>query len=208
MKFDKFTLGPDRHSRGRHLRARHGEPGQWLDVTVKAAVMALFFLHGARLSHAAVFAGVAHWRLHLAVLSARLAPVPAARRRCSVRSSRDAGFIAGAGHVVPVLPALHGAVVHRFHSIARGNVPAAVVSASLSNILGIVLTPILTGLLLARSGAISSRCLHVHRNIVVVAIRRRAPVASIDRGVGRPSSRHARDRRSRLHRADGLCGLQ
>ena len=43
-----------------------------------------------------------------------------------------------------------------FTSIAHGNVPAAVVSASLSNILGIALTPLLTGLVLARSGAFST----------------------------------------------------
>jgi sodium/bile acid cotransporter 7 len=41
-----------------------------------------------------------------------------------------------------------------FTSIARGHVSAAIVSASLSNILGIVLTPLLVVLLLNTSGAI------------------------------------------------------
>jgi solute carrier family 10 (sodium/bile acid cotransporter), member 7 len=39
-----------------------------------------------------------------------------------------------------------------FTSIARGNVPAAIVSASLSNILGIVLTPLLVVLLMHAGG--------------------------------------------------------
>ena len=40
-----------------------------------------------------------------------------------------------------------------FTSIARGNMPAAVVSASISNILGIVLTPLLTGSVCTRAVA-------------------------------------------------------
>jgi len=41
-----------------------------------------------------------------------------------------------------------------FTSIARGHVSAAIVSASLSNILGVVLTPLLVVLLMNTSGAI------------------------------------------------------
>ncbi len=40
-----------------------------------------------------------------------------------------------------------------FTSIARGHVPAAIVSASLSNILGVVLTPLLVMLLMNTAGA-------------------------------------------------------
>jgi solute carrier family 10 (sodium/bile acid cotransporter), member 7 len=40
-----------------------------------------------------------------------------------------------------------------FTSIAHGNVPAAIVSASLSNILGVVLTPLLVVLLMHTTGA-------------------------------------------------------
>jgi sodium/bile acid cotransporter 7 len=43
-----------------------------------------------------------------------------------------------------------------FTSIAGGNVPAAVVSASVSNLIGIVLTPLLVGLLLASHGGVIS----------------------------------------------------
>jgi sodium/bile acid cotransporter 7 len=33
-----------------------------------AAIVLLFFLHGAKLSSAAILAGIANWRLHLAVM--------------------------------------------------------------------------------------------------------------------------------------------
>ncbi|MEO9078336.1 MAG: bile acid:sodium symporter, partial [Rhodanobacter sp.] len=42
-----------------------------------------------------------------------------------------------------------------FTAIAGGNVPAAVVSASMSNLIGIVLTPLLVGLLLESHGGVS-----------------------------------------------------
>ena len=41
-----------------------------------------------------------------------------------------------------------------FTSIAHGNVPAAIVSASVSNILGVVLTPLLVVLLMQSTGGV------------------------------------------------------
>ena len=118
--------------------------------------MALFFLHGARLSHAAVFAGVTHWRLHLAVLTGTFVLFPLLGALLGPLFSVTLGPSLALGMLfLCCLPSTVQSSI-AFTSIARGNVPAAVVSASLSNILGIVLTPILTGLLLARSGAIST----------------------------------------------------
>lgn len=156
MKFDKFTWALIGTVVVATFVPATGEPGHWLDVTVKAAVMALFFLHGARLSHAAVFAGVAHWRLHLAVLTGTFVLFPLLGALLGPLFNVTLGPSLALGMLfLCCLPSTVQSSI-AFTSIARGNVPAAVVSASLSNILGIVLTPILTGLLLARSGAIST----------------------------------------------------
>ena len=133
-----------------------GEPAQALDVLVKAAIMALFFLHGARLSHDAVFAGLAHWRLHLAVLSSTYVLFPVLGLLLAPLAYATLGPSLALGVLfICCLPSTVQSSI-AFTSIAQGNVPAAVVSASLSNILGIALTPLLTGLLLARSGAFSA----------------------------------------------------
>ena len=38
------------------------------DLAADAAIVLLFFLHGAKLSREAVLAGIGHWRLHLMTL--------------------------------------------------------------------------------------------------------------------------------------------
>ena len=113
-----------------------------------AAITLLFFLHGAKLSRQAVMAGVGHWRLHLLVGAATYILFPALG--LAIR------FL-GQGRVDPTNHLLDGILFLcllpstvqssiAFTSIARGNVPAAVCSATLSNVGGVFLTPVLVGL--------------------------------------------------------------
>lgn len=109
-----------------------------------AAVIVLFFLHGAKLSREAIVASIGHVRLHALVIVSTFVFFPLAGillRPVAV----------GAGLVSPslyegvlflcALPAtVQSAVV--LTSIAGGNVPAAICSASLSTVLGVVLTPL------------------------------------------------------------------
>jgi solute carrier family 10 (sodium/bile acid cotransporter), member 7 len=122
-----------------------------------AAIALLFFLHGARLSTQAALAGAYHWRLHGVVLAATFVLFPA--------------LGLGAKALFPGLltPALWAGVILlctlpstvqssiAFASIARGNVPAAICAATLSNLLGMGLTPLLVGLLLSAHGGFSVR---------------------------------------------------
>jgi sodium/bile acid cotransporter 7 len=122
----------------------------------KIAIGLVFFLHGARLSREAVIGGLTHWRLHLIVLASTFGLFPVL---CL-------GLAALPAWIAP--PALAGGLVFLgclpstiqssigFTVIARGNVAAAVAAASASNLLGILLTPILVGLLLHAKGAVSA----------------------------------------------------
>ncbi len=121
-----------------------------LGVAAKAGVALVFFLHGARLSPDAVRAGMTHWRLHLLVLACTFGLFPLL------------GLIVTALPVTPValapgivllccLPSTVQSSVG-FTAIARGNVAAAVAAAAASNLIGIVLTPVLAGLLLHSAG--------------------------------------------------------
>ena len=51
------------------LLPARGFAGEILGPATKGVVALLFFLHGAKLSREAVFAGLSHWRLHLTVLA-------------------------------------------------------------------------------------------------------------------------------------------
>ncbi|MDB5433283.1 MAG: hypothetical protein JWP35_4399 [Caulobacter sp.] len=123
------------------------------DVAAKAAIAFLFFLYGMRLSPRAAWRGLGQWRLHAAVLFTTFALFPllglAARTLAPglLPPSLWAGLI-----FLCVLPSTVQSSI-AFTSIARGNVAAALCSASASNIIGIFLTPLLTGLMLHTQGA-------------------------------------------------------
>lgn len=122
---------------------------QWL-TTLAIAVM--FFMQGARLSREAIVAGFGHWRLHLTILGATFVLFPVL----------GFGFQALFPHVLThatligllyicLLPSTVQSSI-AFTSIAHGNVPAAICSATFSTLLGVVVTPILASLLLKTHG--------------------------------------------------------
>ena len=108
----------------------------------------LFFMHGAKLSREAVVAGMTHWRLHLLVLGVTFAVFPLL------------GIVLKPALLTVLTPDLYLGMLYlcllpstvqssiAFTSVARGNVPAAVCSASASNLLGIFVTPLLVSLLI------------------------------------------------------------
>lgn len=116
------------------------------------AVALLFFLYGAKLNSKAIVAGISNWRLQLLVFGFTYIVFPicglalAAALSPFIEDELATGII-----YLSILPSTVQSSI-AFTSIARGNVPAAVCAASLSNILGVVLTPALVALLLHASG--------------------------------------------------------
>ena len=116
-----------------------------------AMIALLFFMHGAKLSRAAVIAGMTHWRLHLVILLFTFAVFPVLGillkplLKLMITPDLYLGIL-----FLCVLPSTVQSSI-AFTSVARGNVAAAVCSASASNLIGIFLTPFLASLLLASS---------------------------------------------------------
>ncbi|MBS0362836.1 MAG: bile acid:sodium symporter [Proteobacteria bacterium] len=132
-----------------------GLVAQGFDLATKVAIGLVFFLHGARLSREAVIGGLTHWRLHLVVMASTFALFPLlclgiAALPAWITPSALAGGIVFLGCLPSTIQSSIG-----FTVIARGNVAAAVASASASNLIGIVLTPILVGVLMHQQSAIS-----------------------------------------------------
>lgn len=123
---------------------------------VTAAVAALFLLYGARLSPAAVKAGLLHWRLQSMVFGSTyvLFPLIGIAVAIAARGRLPADLVTGLLFMCLLPSTVQSSIA--FTSIARGNVPAALCSASVSNMLGVVLTPLLVSQLLpAASGGLS-----------------------------------------------------
>jgi sodium/bile acid cotransporter 7 len=127
----------------------------WL---TNAAIFLLFFLHGAKLSREAVIAGIGHWRLHLLVATSTFILFPALGLLIGLlgKGLIDAAMLKGVLFLCLLPSTVQSSIA--FTSIGRGNVPAAVCSATLSNIAGIFITPVLVGMFMgaaAKGGGIN-----------------------------------------------------
>ncbi|OBI87411.1 bile acid:sodium symporter family protein [Mycobacterium sp. 1245805.9] len=131
----------------------HGEAADAVSAAAKAAIALLFFLYGTRLSPQQAWHGVRQWRLHLLVLATTfvLFPLLGLAARALVPSVLTVDLYNGLLFLCLVPSTVQSSIA--FTSIARGHVSAAIVSASLSNILGVVLTPLLVVLLMTTTGA-------------------------------------------------------
>ncbi|NKJ01063.1 bile acid:sodium symporter family protein [Novosphingobium sp. SG707] len=121
------------------------------DHAADAAIVLLFFLHGAKLSREAIVAGAGHWRLHLATMGTTFALFPLLGLGLAAIPGLPA-LVASGMLFLTLLPSTVQSSI-AFTSIARGNVAAAVCSASFSNLAGIFITPLLASLLMGGSGA-------------------------------------------------------
>nr|WP_319452905.1 MULTISPECIES: bile acid:sodium symporter family protein [unclassified Mycobacterium] len=129
-----------------------GRFGDVLAIVTKIAIALLFTLYGIRLSPTEAWHGLRHWRLHLLVLGATFVAFPllGLAAHVLVPSVLTPGLYTGVLMLCLVPSTVQSSIA--FTSIAHGNVPAAIVSATLSNMLGVVLTPLLVVLLVHTAG--------------------------------------------------------
>lgn len=128
-----------------------------LDYGVYAAIAVLFFIYGARISPQAMWQGLTHWRLQGLVFLTTYVVFPIIGFVVVAIFGRflDANLATGLLFVCLLPSTVQSSIA--FTSIARGNVPAALCSASVSNLAGIVLTPLLAAVFLTtQSGGIST----------------------------------------------------
>nr|WP_237421885.1 bile acid:sodium symporter family protein [Gordonia sp. SID5947] len=120
-----------------------GAAADVLDWVVVAAIALLFFLYGTRLHPREALEGLKHWRLHVTILAFTFVvfPLVGLALRPLVTPMVGADLANGLLFLCLVPSTVQSSIA--FTSIARGNVPGAIVSASTSNILGVFLTPLL-----------------------------------------------------------------
>ncbi len=130
-----------------------GEVAVAFGWATKIAITLLFFMHGAKLTREAILGGISAWKLHIAVTLSTFVLFPVfgllitAIPEWMIPSGIKQGFL-----FLSVLPSTVQSSI-AFTSIAGGNVAAAVCSASLSNIVGVFVTPLLAGLMISGAGA-------------------------------------------------------
>ncbi|WEJ70221.1 bile acid:sodium symporter family protein [Pseudomonas sp. PSE14] len=112
----------------------------------------LFFLHGAKLSRQAIIAGATHWRLHLLIFACTfiLFPILGVALKPVLSPLVTPELYLGMLYLCALPATVQSAIA--FTSLARGNIPAAICSASASSLLGVFVTPLLVQLLLGTQG--------------------------------------------------------
>ena len=129
-----------------------GQAAVVMDWVVKAAIALLFFLYGARMSPAAIGAGLLHWRLQGTVFLSTflLFPLLGLGLVFLMRGSLQPDLLTGMLYLCLLPSTVQSSIA--FTSIAGGNVAGALTSASLSNLLGVIVTPLLVALLIGGAG--------------------------------------------------------
>ncbi|MCA0154585.1 bile acid:sodium symporter [Tsukamurella sp. M9C] len=125
-----------------------------VDGAVTVAIAVLFFLYGARIHPMEALAGLKHWRLHVVILGFTFVvfPIIGVLLRFAPEVLLRPELYAGVLFLTLLPSTVQSSIA--FTSIAGGNVPGAIVSASVSNLLGVFITPLLVLALMATTGEV------------------------------------------------------
>ncbi|KAA9001858.1 bile acid:sodium symporter [Affinibrenneria salicis] len=143
-----------------------GEVKTFFEHFTTFAIALLFFMHGAKLSRAAIASGIGHWRLHLVVFASTfiLFPLLGLGMNVLVPGVLTPALYLGFLYLCALPATVQSAIAYT--SMAGGNVAAAICSASASSILGVFLSPILVGLLMHTQGG-QTDVLHAIYSIIM-----------------------------------------
>ncbi|MES2258396.1 MAG: bile acid:sodium symporter family protein [Pseudomonadota bacterium] len=123
-----------------------------LDSVTHTGIMLVFFLHGANLAPDSLKAGLTHWRLHLFVQLSTfvLFPLIGAGMFLAGQGWLPADMLLGFFYLCALPSTISSSVA--MTAMGKGNVPGAIFNATASGLIGMVLTPVLMSLVMARSG--------------------------------------------------------
>ncbi|KAF0812267.1 hypothetical protein IGB42_03257 [Andreprevotia sp. IGB-42] len=120
-----------------------------LGVATTLGVSVVFFLHGAALSRQSMRAGVSNWRLHAFIQTTTYVvfPLIGICLVLAVQGILPPDLVLGIFYLCALPSTISSSVA--MTSLGRGNVPGAIFNASLSNLVGMLATPLLIGLMVS-----------------------------------------------------------
>lgn len=146
MKFkpDWFLLGMVLATALAWVFPEPGASGGWMqpELLTKGGVALIFFLHGLTLSFAALRAGALNWRLHALIQACTflLFPLIGLVLMAALRGRVAPDLILGLFYLCALPSTVSSSVA--MTAVAGGNVAGAVFNATLSSLIGIVVTPL------------------------------------------------------------------
>jgi len=130
-----------------------GQAAVIFGYATKAAIALLFFLYGARLPREVVVAGLIRWRLHLTVLSITFVIYPLISFVWPLLPTwlLAAPLVPGMVYLCCLPSTVQSNVA--MVAGAKGDIAAALCTATMSNLIGICISPLIVGALLKAQGA-------------------------------------------------------
>lgn len=115
-------------------------------------IFLIFFFYGLRLSTEKILMGIKNWRLHILVQTSTflLFPLIVMIFYPFIQNGEQEILWLGLFFMAAVPSTVSSSVI--MVSIGKGNIPAAIFNASISGIIGIVLTPLLMGIFIQQAG--------------------------------------------------------
>jgi sodium/bile acid cotransporter 7 len=164
---DNFTLALVGTVTLASLLPCRGEVGVAFNSLTDVAIGLLFFLHGAKLSREAIVAGATNWRLHVVVLASTfvLFPLLGLALKPILSPIVTPELYIGILFLCTLPSTVQSSIA--FTSMGKGNVPAAVCSASASSLLGIFISPALVGIVVSNHSATGGSAWHTVGSIVL-----------------------------------------
>lgn len=154
LKLDWFLLGMILATLLAWMFPGPGAAGGWMhpELLTKGGVALIFFLHGVALSFGALKVGALNWRLHLLVQSSTflLFPLLGFVAMKVLEGRVPAGLTLGFFYLCALPSTVSSSVA--LTAAAKGNVAGAVFNATLSSLLGVLLTPLWVGVVLRTAG--------------------------------------------------------
>lgn len=130
------------------LAPAQGDGAKMVSKAAFYGVALLFFVYGAKLNPKAIATGITNWRVQGLIAACTFLLFPAAGVLLAMLIGPYVGQEIATGIVfLSVLPSTVQSSI-AFTALARANVPAAVCAATLSNLVGVILTPLLAAWLL------------------------------------------------------------
>ena len=154
VKLDWFLLGMIAATVLAWLFPNPGAAGGWLhpELLTKSGIALIFFLHGVALSFGALKAGTMQWRLHLVIQVSTflLFPLLGLGVMYAMDGHMPADLALGCFYLCALPSTVSSSVA--LTAATRGNVAGALFNATLSSLLGVLLTPLWVAFVMHSAG--------------------------------------------------------
>ena len=128
-----------------------GESAQVLNTLSSIGISLIFFFYGLKLSPQQIKIGLKNWKLHLLIQATTFIVFPLIVLTTYPLITEDNKALWLAFMFLAALPSTVSSSVVMV-SIAKGNIPAAIFNASISGLIGVILTPLWIGLFMTSTG--------------------------------------------------------